>query len=143
MQQSLKLPGSTGGMRVFGNPRTFPILVSSIIILISSIHLMTEVVKARKAQKSPVGTDESAEEGAESSSVLKKGWIRIVLLILVIVAYILLLDVITYLPASILTLAAVFLIFGNKNMKVVVPLTVLLPLFLFLVFRYVLKVPLP
>lgn len=133
---AFSMPGSSGS-NVFGNSRTFPQIVSIIIIIVSIIQLVCQVTAAVKSG--------SKEDKDNDNSVVtpKQTYVNIIILIVLIALYCLIVNFLTYLPATILLLGAAMWIFGVRNKGIFILVATLFPVLLLVVFRYLLEVPLP
>lgn len=130
---SFSLPNDSVAL-VFGSPRTFPQIISCLIIFVSLIQLRQQLLALRKTHR------ESAT--SSTSDVRHLNW-RIPVLIAATASYILLIQVAGFLPATIVLLGTALWIYGYRNKLVGIFLVILFPAALLLIFRYLLKVPLP
>lgn len=136
LMTSFSLPAGSG-TSVYGNSRTFPQIIAAIIIIVATIQLIGQI---RTAVKSP-GKEDKAEDISAAAS--RQMLVNAIGLIAVTLLYILSVNLLTYLPATILLLGATMWIFGVRKKGIFLSVAVLFPAVLLVVFRYLLVVPLP
>mgnify|MGYP004619295073 FL=1 len=107
----------------------FPTVVSVMMVAMSVIMLIEAIVKPKYAE--PLTPDQ------------KKGYLRGLLAILNIIAYALLFKPLGYIVSSIIAVFLMMLIFGNRKWKIMIPISIILPIILYLVFYYLMQTALP
>lgn len=127
---------------VSGSPRTFPQIVSVLMMAVSLILIAESLIKGLK--KAPAQADDAqAQSSAAEGEKVWKPYVGVAVVILASILYCVFISKITYLPASILLMAVVCWCFEIRKPLPLILLSVLVPGLLFVVFRYLLVVPLP
>lgn len=127
---------------VSGSPRTFPQIVSVLMMAVALILITESLIRGLK--KAPAQTEDA--QGHNSPAEGEKVWkpyVGVAVVILASILYCMFISKITYLPASILLMALVCWCFEIRKPLPLILLSVLVPGLLFVVFRYLLIVPLP
>ena len=124
------------------SPAFFPKTVSLFIIILSLILAIQSILAMKRKNKGTADVHED-EEDADLSipgrvKIAKIGG-AMILLLLYYVAVI----VFGMLPASMVFLVAFSLLYGERRLKITIPLTVTLPLLIYLFFTMVAHIPLP
>lgn len=115
------------------SPYLFPMLVSIFAILLG-LSLMYE------ARRQRLGKGASADDSSADTPVRLK---NVLAVIAMGIAYYVLMSLITFIPATMLFLAAMMWFMGERRVKLLVPLVVLVPLVLYALFAMGLNVRLP
>ncbi len=110
------------------NLKTFPTVVTGLMIVCSGIVCVKDFLAARKA---------------ESTALSAKDIARVAALILLMAVYSLCLEILGFVISTIILMLAAMLIYGNKNKFVIIAVSILLPVALKLLFQYGLKIMLP
>ena len=112
-----------------GGPGTFPFLALSIMTAGFGYIVVKEYAKMRR------GDDTQGMNPASCK--------RVLLFFAVIVAYVMLIEFMGYIPATVLLLLASLLLFGERDRRVLVVVPLLFPAALWLLFQRLLEVQLP
>lgn len=131
---SIKL--SSASIDLGGTPRTVPQIVSVLMIAVAVLLIAEIVIKAIKEGKA-----DTAAYSGEKSGV--KNILKVVLVIVTAFLYCVFLKTLTFVPASVIAMLVVCLCFGIKKPLPLLLTSVGVPGLLFVVFRYLLMVPLP
>ena len=121
-----QLKASSGSSGV--NLKTFPTIITGIMIVCSGIVCVKDFLEARRS---------------ESSALSVKDIARVVALILLMAAYTLCLEALGFVISTAVLMVAAMFIYGNKNKLVIFAVSILLPVALKLLFQYGLKILLP
>ena len=118
------------------NARFFPKLMSIILIVLSLTMVLVNVFK-----RSPKPyTNDAAGQPDETG---EKSWIRLLLIIVLSVAYFFGLNTLGFLIASALYMLLFLLILGTRKWYVLVSLTAAIPISVYVIFKILLSIPLP
>lgn len=107
----------------------FPTIVSIMMVVMSVIMLIEAIVKPKYA-----------EPLTESQ---KKGYLRGLLAILNCIFYVLIFKPVGYIISSMIAVFLMMLIFGNRKWKLMIIVSIVLPIVLYLVFFYLMQTALP
>jgi len=118
---------------VWGTAASVPKFLLISLIIVGVYILITELRKASKSK--PAENEDSKEER-------KKVFYPIALMVMILV-YTLVLEYFGFIICTILLTAGAMLLFGSKNIKLIVAVPVAFSVFLFVTFRYVLLINLP
>lgn len=119
---------------VWGTATTVPKFLLTALIIVGIYILIMELRKARKCKP--------AEENADTKEKNKDVFYPIAMMVMIFI-YTLVMDYLGFIICTILLTAGAMLLFGAKNKKLLVAVSVVFPIFLFLTFRYVLLINLP
>lgn len=131
---SIKL--SSASVDLGGTPRTVPQIVSVLMIAVAVLLIAEIVIKAIKEGKADTAADSGEKSGV-------KNILKVVLVIVTSFLYCVFLKTLTFVPASVIAMLVVCLCFGIKKPLPLLLTSVGVPGLLFVVFRYLLMVPLP
>ncbi len=131
---SIKL--SSASVDLGGTPRTVPQIIAVLIIAVALLLIAEIIIKAIRAGKAV-----PSENGGERSNA--KSLIKVAVVIVTAFLYCLFLKKLTFVPASVIAMLVVCLCFGIKKPLPLLLTSVGVPGVLFVVFRYLLMVPLP
>ncbi|MCI7742455.1 MAG: tripartite tricarboxylate transporter TctB family protein [Clostridiales bacterium] len=135
--KSLTIKLTSAAASLGGTPRTIPQIISVLLILVSAVLIIETVICERKERKTAAAGSEPAPK-----EPLKR-FLGVAVVLAAAILYCLFIDTITYLPASIVLMAIVAWCFEIRKPLPLILLTVLTPTILYVVFRYLLSVPLP
>ncbi|MEG1578314.1 MAG: tripartite tricarboxylate transporter TctB family protein [Oscillospiraceae bacterium] len=114
----------------YNQPRFFPYVISGMFAVLGALLFMSGIKKKDKPNQETYTLD------------LTGG--KMVLITLGIVGvYVLALAFLPYIPCTIVGLGILMWIFGQRNLKVVIPVSIVLPIIIYLSFTYLLKLRLP
>lgn len=122
---------------VAGTPRTYPQIVSILIIVVAAIMIAELLIRLFRERRA---VNDNAENSTKESP---KRFLGVLIVVAASILYCVFIDTLTYLPASIILMAVVAYCFEIRKPLPLILLTVLVPAILFVVFRYLLVVPLP
>lgn len=135
---SIKVSASAAS---FGTtPRTVPQIISVLVILVAFLLMAETLIKGIKLKR------EREKEPNTEEIIVKESAMRFVCVAVLVVSallYCIFVEKLTYLPASILLMAVAGWCFEIKKPLPLLLLSVITPTVLFVVFRYLLSVPLP
>lgn len=114
----------------FNTPRFFPYLISGLMVLLGVLLLISGIKKKDM-------------EGQETYSVTKNGLFSVVITLLMICIYVGALHFIPYLPCTIVALAVLMWFFGQRDLRKLIPIAVILPIIIYFGFTELLKLKLP
>lgn len=127
-----QLPSSSS-VTTFAGPSTFPTLVL-VIMLVCSLVVSIQEVRAA-AQQAP---DEDAPDRLLPIDIK-----RIAGFVIAIFAYVFVLDLVTFIPATIVLLVLLLLLFGQRKPLVLIAVPVGFTLAIYAIFEFALKIDLP
>ncbi len=125
---AVTLPFSSPVTR-FGGPGTFPSLVLLIMVAGFGWMAVSEYRKMRRAADTPT-TDRTS---------LK----RVLALFAAAAVYVLIIEIVGYIPATIALLLASLLLFGVRDKRILITVPILFPVMLWFLFQRLLEVQLP
>ena len=125
-----ELPASSK-VTLFAGPSTFPTLILSILIFLSLIITIQEVRNINKHATEPV------------RRIAKEDLLLVIALVGALLGYILIVTIITFIPATIALMLAGMLLFGQRKMSTLFIVSVVVPLVVYAIFEYGLKINLP
>ncbi len=113
----------------FGGPGTFPFIVLSIMAVGSAAVTVGEFLKMRRERSGSL-----ASPG---------GFVRVASLLLVAVAYVTVIEFVSYIPATVFLILSALLLFGVRNTIVLASVSLVFPVTVYLLFQLLLQVQLP
>lgn len=116
----------------FATSASFPRFVLLIMMACTVITLVSELCAAGKCA-----------EPAESDPQARMDVVKVIVLVLVITAYVLLFNRLGFIISTALMMLIANILYGQRSKLLAVSVSVLFPVFLYLVFRYALKIMLP
>ena len=128
---------------ISGSPRTFPQIISVLIMAVSIILIVESLIKEVKRIPDTEANGKVNSKEGEAEGRLWKPYVGVTVVILASILYCAFISKITYLPASILFMAVVCWFFEIRKPLRLILLSILVPGLLYVVFRYLLVVPLP
>lgn len=135
---SFSIKVGSAAMSQGGTPRTIPQLVSIFLLLISASTLAENLFRALKARKGGAGETERAGERKSW-----KGSLGIAVIVAVDVLYCLFISKLSYLPSTVVLMGVVAWCFEVRKPLHLAIISLLTPTLLYVVFRFLLVVPLP
>lgn len=114
----------------YNAPRFFPYVISGLMVLLG-VLLCVEGFRKKKA------------EDQETYEFTKNGVFSVIVTLLLIGIYVGALHFLPYLPCTIVALAALMWFFGQRDLKKLIPIAVLLPIVIYFGFTELLKLRLP
>lgn len=124
--------------------RTFPQIVSVLIMIVAALLIVETVIhglKARKSEPEESASEEQAEAVQPKESI--KRFIGVAVVFVVAVLQCVFIDTLTYLPTTIVLMAVVAWCFEIRKPLPLVLISVITPTALYVVFHILLAVPLP
>lgn len=125
-----QLPSSSS-VTAFAGPSTFPTLILGIMLVCSIVVSVQEIRAAHAA----------AEQAGEGLSPLDIK--RIIGFVIAIFVYVFIVGKITFIPATVLLLAALLLLFGQRKPLICIAVPVGFTLAIYAIFEFALKIDLP
>ncbi|MCR5370651.1 MAG: tripartite tricarboxylate transporter TctB family protein [Clostridium sp.] len=126
MSAHVDISAASGG----STPRTFPLMISGFMCIISVVILAGEFMKGKKRAEN--------ESVAQTFNIL-----RILALVIVMVLYTMTLDLFGFVPCTIVLMAVSMLLFGYRNRLVLGLVSAVMPVALKLLFENVFHIFLP
>ena len=126
--QSQVLEPKFGGRSIAFSPKAFPYLTLGSMALLASLMVLGSVLDRREPNATPPG-------GALS--------VRVLAPIMIMVGYVAIAEVVGLINASVLGVAAFAYALGNRSAATILALAIMVPAFIWLVFKVGLKVFLP
>ena len=114
----------------YNTPRFFPYVVSGLMVLLGALLFFS-------------GLRKKTMEDQETYGVTKNGLLSVIFTLLLICIYVGALHFIPYLPCTIVALAALMWFFGQRDLRKLVPIAVILPIVIYFGFTQLLKLRLP
>ena len=114
----------------YNAPRFFPYVISGLMILLGVLLSWS-------------GAKKKNMEGQETYSISKNGLMSVVVTLLLICIYVGALHFIPYLPCTIVALGALMWFFGQRDLRKLIPIAVILPVIVYFGFTELLKLRLP
>ncbi|WP_158735931.1 tripartite tricarboxylate transporter TctB family protein [Alteribacillus sp. YIM 98480] len=143
---ALELESSSEVSTIIG-PRTWPLYILIFILVLAVYHLIkTELEKKRDQSAEDSNVDEYGESDHKQLGEEEKGWFenyRHFILLATIVIYCILINLLGFLPATFIFIAVCSIVLGLKNKLYVLITTVVGSFMIFMLFDYVLNIPLP
>lgn len=134
--ESLKLRGEEA---LALSPALFPLIITGSLLVFSIILIIRAMKRVASNEEKVDLKDSIPEEEIQDISTIKP----VILFILVSFIYLLVLSRLHFIIASILYLLALLLILGERRWKVLLPLAIITPVLIFLIFTNLLDVLLP
>ena len=114
----------------YNAPRFFPYVISGLMVLLGVLLFISGVKKKNM-------------EDQETYSSSKNGLMSVVVTLLLICIYVGALHFIPYLPCTIVALGALMWFFGQRDLRKLIPIAVILPVIVYFGFTELLKLRLP
>lgn len=114
----------------YNAPRFFPYVIAGLMVLLGALLFFSGVRKKNV-------------EDQETYSVTKHGILSVVVTLLLIGIYVGALHFLPYLPCTIVALAALMWFFGQRDLRKLIPIAIILPIIVYFGFTELLKLRLP
>lgn len=114
----------------YNQPRFFPYVISGIFILMGVLLYLSGVKKKGR-------TDQ------DTYSVELQGGKMVLITLGLVFLYVLSLSFLPYIPCTVVGLGILMWLFGQRDLKKLIPVSVLLPVLIYFSFTYLLKLKLP
>lgn len=114
----------------YNSPRFFPYIIAGLTALLG-VFLFRAGVKKKDT------------EDQETYSITKNGLVSVVVTLALLSLYVAALNFFPYLPCTIVALAALMWFFGQRDLRKLIPIAVILPVIIYFSFTILLKLKLP
>lgn len=117
----------------YNQPRFFPYVISGIFILMGVLLFFAGIKHGKTV----------SDEAQETYAFSAKGTKMVLITLGFITVYVASLSFFPYIPCTIVALGILMWFFGQRNLKTVIPVAIILPILIYLSFTYLLKLRLP
>ena len=114
----------------YNTPRFFPYLISGLMVFLGALLFVS-------------GCRKKKLEEQETYGATKNGLLSVAVTLLLICIYVGALHFIPYLPCTIVALAALMWFFGQRDLRKLIPIAIILPIVIYFGFTELLKLKLP
>lgn len=121
-----------GKAQWYNQPRFFPYVISGIFVLMGVLLFLSGIKKKKMADKDQ-----------ETYEFSLRGTKMVLITLGLIILYVGCLGFLPYIPCTIVALAVLMWFFGQRDLKKVIPVAIVLPLVIYFSFTYLLKLRLP
>ena len=125
------VPVGAGDAGTAGTNVSFPRFVLCVMLVCTIVIFVQELAKAGRAQ------------AKESDPAARMDAIKVVIMAVALVAYVALFDTVGFILSTICIMLLAGVLFGQRNKVLLISISILFPIFLYLVFRFALKIMLP
>lgn len=122
-----------GKAQWYNQPRFFPYVISGIFVLMGVLLFLSGIKKGKKV----------ADQDQETYEFSLRGTKMVLITLGLIILYVACLSFLPYIPCTIVALAVLMWFFGQRDLKKVIPVAIVLPLIIYYSFTYLLKLRLP
>ena len=120
-------------------PATFPQIMSSGLIIFSAVVAIQSALKLKNLK-----ADDPLAAPAASINILKNKGVQAAAVVIVLcILFVALFETLGYVVCSAVIGLVIMILIGKRNPKVIIPVAILVPLFMWLVFYKVLSVNIP
>ncbi len=117
----------------YNQPRFFPYVISGIFVLMGILLFISGCRKAKLAKP----------DQEEDYSFSAQGTKMVLITLGIMILYVSCLSFLPYIPCTIVGLAVLMWFFGQRDFKKLIPISIVLPIIIYLSFTYLLKLRLP